>query len=462
MPVSSEQSFAIRSRATWPQLALVFLPVVAFYGLLLRFYTAVPLIDDYWHLIVFALQWNSAARAGAKAGLVFHTQVGPYKLIFDHALVGLQLAVFGKLNFPLMVLLGNLTLLGIFALLWKSTPLDRSARFPLLALLPVSLLLFSLNYAETVDWAVSGLQQPAVILFSLAAVYFLVREADRTRNFLLACMFGLLASATYANGVLVWPVGILFFLLQIPQRGWQWPRMFVWCMCFGASLYVYLSHSTGSGVSAHVPLLQQAIFLLSFCGGGLENMHHRPVPYLSIVIGLGVVATVLLSIKTRYDRRNPYFFYSMLWLMLTAIVVSNARVGMGLQLSLSSRYKIYCDLLLIFCYEYGLGRYRQRSSRTPARRRPPLFFGAWTAAALLFCLGSDAAGAKFLSTRKQRAETAMRAYLAAPESASPMFLVEDVLSPNEIKQEDMARQELNDAISEGIYTPPPANHLGLL
>src|SRR5579875_1377703 len=214
MPARSEETAPARTGPAWPQLVLVLLPAIAFYVLLLRFYTAVPLIDDYWHLIAFALQWHGAAGAGTKLGLLLHTQVGPYKLIFDHYLVALQLDIFGRLNFPLMILLGNLTVLGIFALLWSNTPRERGSRHGLLVLLPVSLLLFSLNYAETVNWAVSGLQQPAVVLFSLAAVHFLVKPGSTVRDFVLACVFGLLASATYANGVLVFPVGLLFLLLE--------------------------------------------------------------------------------------------------------------------------------------------------------------------------------------------------------------------------------------------------------
>ena len=48
----------------------------------------------------------------------------------------------------------------------------------------------------------------------------------------------------------------------------------------------------------------------------------------------------------------------------------------------------------------------------------------------------------------------MRRYLAAPESASPMFVVEDVLNPAEVMEEEKARVELSEAIRLGIYAPP--------
>ena len=136
------------------------------------------------------------------------------------------------------------------------------------------------------------------------------------------------------------------------------------------------------------------------------------------------------------------------------MVVANARMGMGLQLSMSSRYKLYCDLLLIFCYEYLLDR---TMAHDPAQAVPLLrrlwIVAAFSGAALVFAAG-DLAGVKFLMARRISAETAMQQYLARPEGASPMFLVENVLNPAEVLEEDKARREMNEAIKLGIYSPP--------
>jgi hypothetical protein len=107
-----------------------------------------------------------------------------------------------------------------------------------------------------------------------------------------------------------------------------------------------------------------------FCGSVLENMHHRPVPYVSAAIGLGVLAVFVHAVRTRYDRRNAFFFYAAVWILLTGLVVANARTALGMELSLSSRYKIYCDLLLVFCYEYLLDRVGVRRQTVPQGLKP--------------------------------------------------------------------------------------------
>jgi hypothetical protein len=428
----------------WVQVALVLLPVVLTYLVLARVYTAVPVIDDYEHIFAFALNFHRAGTLAGKLGLIFTTQVGPYKLIFDHALVGLQLLVFGRLNFPVLIFLGNLTPLGIFAVLWRNAELGPRRR--LILLLPVSLLLFGLNYAETLDWAISGLQQPMVILFSLAAIHFLVKAEASGWDLVWACGMGVLASTTYANGMIVWPLGLVFLLVQ--RQGVK--RLAAWGVAFAAMLVVYLYRYQPDAATAHGAIAKKAVFFVMFCGGALENMHHRPLPYVSLAIGAVGLAVFVHAVRTRYDRRNAFFFYATAWVLLTGVVVANARTAMGLELSLSSRYKIYCDLLLIFCYEYLLDRVFARDVGAKARR---WVVAAFVAAAVVFVAG-DFAGAKLLKTRKERAEGAMRRYLAAPETASPMFVVEDVLNPAEVAEEEKARQELSEAIRMGIYAPP--------
>lgn len=434
--------------------ALVLSPVFVSYIVLARWYTAVPVIDDYQHIFAFALPFYKAPSLAAKLGLIFTTQVGPYKLIFDHALVGLQLLVFGRLDFPVLIFLGNLTPLGILVVLCRNAVGGRRGEERwLVLLLPVSLLLFGLNYAETLDWAISGLQQPMVILFSLAAIHFLVKAESSTWDMTWACGFGVLASMTYANGMIVWPVGLVFLLLQDRRRG----RLIGWGSVFVAMLGVYLYRYRPNAASTHVALVKKIVFFVMFCGSALENMHHWPLPYVSVAIGLATLAVFVHAVRKRYDRRSAFFFYSTVWVLLTGIVVANARTAMGLELSLSSRYKIYCDLLLIFCYEYLLDRvlakYAGVDEGLAVARGRRWIIAAFVGAALVFVAG-DFAGAKLLKTRRERAEGAMRRYLESPESASPMFVVEDVPNSAELIEQEKARQELSEAIRLGVYVPP--------
>jgi hypothetical protein len=434
-----------RNLPAWMQWSLVLLPVAVFYAVLVRCFTAVPILDDYEQIFVFALQFAKQPTLPSKFGLLFTTQVSAYKLIFEHLLAGLQIVFFGHMNFTVLVWLCNLMPAGIFLVLWKHVDESRTpAMRRTLLLLPVSLLLFSLNWAETLDWAACGLQEQVVILFALAALHFLVKDNGSGWDWLGACLCGMLATSAFPNGMLVWPVGLVFLLLQ----GRRWGRLAMWCAGFAASLGAYLYHYQKVGIVSKGTLPAKLLYAVMFCGSAIENMHHRPLPYISVAIGLAVLAVFGHAAYTRYDRRNPFAFYATLWMLLTSLVVANARVGFGLNQSLSSRYKIYCDVLLILLYVYLLDRFR--ATERPRR----VLLGVAIAAGLLVNVGGTLAGAHMLSLRKQRANAAMAAYLASPQTASPMFLFEDSLNPGELQVENKARVEMNEAIQLGIYVPP--------
>jgi hypothetical protein len=197
MPSSPENTVATRSLPAWLQLVLVLLPPVVAYAVLAHFYTAIPLIDDYPELFAFAIDFHKASGAMAKLSLLFMAQIGPYKLILDHAFVAMQLALMGHMSLPVMIVLGNLMPLGILWLITKHTP-GVKQRF--LLVLPVSLLLFSLNYAETLDWAMIGLQHPAVIFFTLLSLHFLVKQEGGVKELVAACGFAALRQTEFCCG----------------------------------------------------------------------------------------------------------------------------------------------------------------------------------------------------------------------------------------------------------------------
>jgi hypothetical protein len=446
MPSSPENTVAPRSLPAWAQWLFVLLPPLVAYMVLARFYSAIPIIDDYPELFAFAIDFHKASGAMAKVAMLFTAQIGPYKLITDHAVVAAQLLLFGHMSLPAMIVLGNLMPLGT---LWVIARNTEGSKRHLLLLLPVSLLLFSLNYAETLDWAMIGLQHPAVIFFTLLSLHYLVMRAAGAKELILACGFAVLACATSANGLLLWPVGFGYLLMHDRRSA----KLAAWGSSFAITCAVYFYHFQPAALAARASIFGKLLFLVMFSGGALENMHHRPIPYISVVVGLFVLGVFLQSVRTRFDKRRPFFFFTSVWVLLTAAVVANARIGMGLELSLSSRYKIFCDLLLVLTYEYLLDSFsRRRADGTKAL--PKWFLPTATAVALVVFLGGAVAGGNLLAVRKARSEAALTRYYAAPMTASPMFVVEDVLRAGEVQDQDRARDELNEAIKLGIYKPP--------
>jgi hypothetical protein len=92
----------------------------------------------------------------------------------------------------------------------------------------------------------------------------------------------------------------------------------------------------------------------------------------------------------------PVVGYCLLFILLTAMGVSALRAELGLMQSISSRYRIYSDLLLIFAW-FALVK-TSRMAEILSLRRSRLFLGT-TTRSLVFCIVMDGIGARYLRRR---------------------------------------------------------------
>jgi hypothetical protein len=429
-------------------LSAALLPVVFFYAVLLRNMRNVPQLDDYPLFLGFITTLRQTETLHAKLLLFLTTQHFEYKLILPEAIAAAQCALFGHVNFSFLILLGNLASLGILWLYWKNAfPSETHLLRRVLLLLPVCYLLFSLNYAEAVNLAEFGLQIGASIFFAFVAIHFLIRPSNR--DLALACLFALLAVFSNANGFLLVIVG----LPALASRR-KAVHFLAWIVTFALALAVYLFHYVPVVMAAngiHRPLFEKLFYLLSFLGAATENMSRFPIKGGAIVIGALVLLLFLDACRTRFYRRQPFVFYATLWTILTAVVVAQGRSGMGITLSLSLRYKIFSDLLLIFCYVYAVNRFDTPAAH-PSRKRS--LYAAAVTISVLFSLFSDYFGYRFLTNRQHRVEFGIDQFAADPAHNPPMVsLTADPLPPPE---PEICRGILNRAIAAGIYTLPPA------
>lgn len=416
-----KQSRAPKTLLVAAALAAV-LPIVSFYVALLVYARGIPIFDDHMALLHFAVVFHAAPSLWAKLTLTVAAQYLEYKLILEHVLIAMELACTGRLNLLLFVWLGNLSLLGLLPLLWMGLFPEADRQTRLLLMVPVCWLLFTLNYAEAVDWAMGGLQAVTVIVFGAWSLYLLTRPGRRL--FALACFAALLSVCSSANGLFLAPVGLLLL-----ARGRQVGRIVCWLATFALAAALYLFRY----VSLHHPpqsltLLQRLGMLLSFLGGAVENRQHHPIPYASVVLGTVLVAVTFLALWQRYYRENPFVSAFWLWVMLSAAPVVAFRADALHTAQLTGRYKIYSDLLLVLSFAFFA---RQLATWNDLRRRArPL--AACLAACIAFSLFSDVAGVRFLHKRLNETRAALQ------QRSSPSDW----------------NEALTQAEAEGLYRPP--------
>jgi hypothetical protein len=427
-------------------LVAVILPAVVAYAILYRQAFSAPYQDDYNAILRFAVEYAHLPTFTDKMLDIATNQSNEYKLTFEHAVVASEVELTGHLNFPFLIALGDLFLLPIFFLLWlifQENEPNLSRR--LLAFLPISLIFFCLTYWENLDWAMTGLQNTPVILFSLLAIYLLASRKivePGPARFLLACLAAALAAFTSANGFLLAPVGLL---ILVPRRAYG--RSLLWCSSFVLPLAAYLYHYT---TPAQQPIFRlyyitRPLFFLAFFGCVI------PSRWYAAYLGFAFLSIVLLAWRSGFHRRNPAAFYSAVWIVATGALVGWVRGSVAF--STASRYSIYSILILIFSYAY-LAEYLP--GRWPGFNRK----GFYTISLLLavgMCVSVDLSAYQLLGARRRMVLAGIELYRANPQANSPMVdPLTDRLFPQEKGREHAI---LDKAIEERIYTLPPRQEI---
>ncbi len=434
-------------------LGLMALPVVVFYGFLVSLALNLPLYDDYDAGLIFATQIKQLPGGASRWLHLAEAQQNEYKIIFGHAFVWLELTLFGHINFRLLSIAGDLFVLLLLFVLWKlflpNEP-DKTRRLALF--LPVPFLIAQLSYWETLNWALPGLQNIPILGFSLGTIYLLGRNTNRA--WWGAAFTMMLAIAASGNGFLLLPIGLLMLLVKR-----RWVGLVGWLAAGAATIWVYSYHYTtmtqkaGHGSMITALMHPKVIFIMAFMGAAGAY----PIRLGAYPAGLAVVCFLVWMVWRGYPRRNPVVCYCALFCLLTAVGVAGIRSdGAGLIASTASRYMMYSDLLVVFCWYAAVEEFLQRDSRLP---RQIMAYRVVVGLAIFFWLGNTAIGMRTLRMRDRWNSHGVALYehpeLPRAGSDGPVYIQPHSDDPGWIRFELRARKIMDDGRTSGVYVPPP-------
>jgi len=435
-------------------LLFVAFPAILFYTILFRNVSNIPFYDDYYAYLDFLNRLSALNNFSGRALYLIAAQHNEYKLFLLHALAWLQLDIFGCLDLRIQSAIGNGFVLLLGIVLWKMfLPNKEDLAVRLTWFIPVSWLLFQLQYWENLNWAASGLQHLAVVPFSLGAIYLLLRGGRVA--FCIAMLSLILAVGSDGNGLLMVPIGAVILAL-----GRQYARVVCWLLvstgCIAAYAYGYAVRSTQAGASFPAVPNSHALapaYALAFIGSAASF----PFKAGSFVLGALLCIFSFWMARRGFIRKNPLVSWCVLFLLTTAIGVSAIRSHFGVDQAVVSRYTIYSALLLIFAWFAIVEEFLQH--------RPASIFhnDVFLCAVLVvipFSLSMDFGGWLQIERRDRALITAMTAYEhpASPGSQTgpspPLLNLNVKTDPVTDAFNQQVRPILNESIKLGIYRPP--------
>ncbi len=322
-----------------------FLFLLAMYG---RYSLNIPYYDQ-WELVpLLEKSFDGTLRFGD-----FWAQHNEHRLVFPRMLM-MFMAHFSDWNIywelATNLVLAMSTWLALCFLIRKSGEQVHDGENNLLYMV-TTLIVFSVSQWQNwfFGWQLQVFMNVLAVVITLAGLTW---QRNTTAGLVLAMVAAVVATYSFANGILLWPIGVLLLVLQRRERRLEFRREIIgWSML---SVMVIVSYLYGYHTpSYHPPLLealsqplQCILYLLAYLGQPLGNIN------LTLSICMGCLALMVWSVTlfqllvSRVPTAPVLPWLGMaLYALGTAIITALGRVDEGLDQALSSRYVTMANLL---------------------------------------------------------------------------------------------------------------------
>lgn len=339
-----------RRDALW--FSLICLPVILFYGMVFNYSVDVPSLDDFLAILGFMNRFVGVDSFLEKLSLIF-SQHNEHRIVFTRITALAIYYLGGSVNFKLLIVAGNLALLGLIFLIYHSANIKTAK---LLYFAPAILLMFQPSYFESMLWAMASTSNFYILFFAFLSIYLLTHGSYN--SFIFAVIFAISASYTQGNGILVFFPGLFLLFHQGRYKyGLAWSLIFV--LCLFIYFYGYEKPPPFPGITAEpFSFVNAAKYFLLFIGSigkyrGLANM-----------LGAFVLVSFLYLTHAKYYKSNPIIYAFLIFMLLTSVsaAYSRANMGLGIGQALASRYTINSAIFLLLTYlallELCAGRYK--------------------------------------------------------------------------------------------------------
>ncbi len=330
---------------------LILIPVVLLLIIVHRTSATLFFADDF-HLLK-TIVWAQETDSFIEKFRLLAQQHNEHRIIIPRLLTWLNYKLVGHIDWPALMLFGNLLWCGVLYFLWDAF---RTLKLNLWYFLPIPWLLLQPTYYDNYNWTISVLQQ-SVIVFLLAWMV----HAFTNRRFLLAVFIFLIGTFTHGNGIFGIVVGVAFLLLY---RDWKW--LWIWLsVCLATAAIYFYGFEKGQNADFLQSLthpVQLIGYFFAFFGASAElfSLGFVPTVLWGIIVFGGVMAFGIPKIYTHFRTEQPLGYFekmllgNLIFLTITALLVAVSRSWSSPDLDIPPRNAHYSPYLTAWFYLVGL------------------------------------------------------------------------------------------------------------
>lgn len=289
---------------------------------------------------------------------ILFAQHNEHRIFLTRLFALLVYAIKGTLDLKMLMFLGNLSLIGILCIFYR---FSRRNNLDLLALVPLAYLIFNTGLYENVFWGMASVQNFWVISLAFVSLYFLIFSFGKLTKtyFYLAIATGFLGVFTSSNGILIPIVGIAILLFQKRYR-----ELVIWGISSTLFLFLYFfQYQSSPDKAAKVDFSSPSLLfkgILAVIGNAVDVSFIAPNKHLDLSMATGVILLIIIALfsfqvlfrKYSITQRNNDLFLlgCLVFLGITCVGIAIGRLSYGIDVLLTSKYKVNSVLLLSICY----------------------------------------------------------------------------------------------------------------
>lgn len=292
----------------------------------------------------------------------------PHRLFFPK-LIFVIMAQFTSWNIVTQMYISHLLAWGSLVILFYLY--QRVAQRELWGFVPIAWLIFSLGQWENILWGWQVSIYLQVFTFLLAILLL------TSKQIVPAILFGIITSYSFFNGLLIWPIGLLFLLIRREKRSF----LALWLISSMLTIgFYFINYSFGNTPSPGGlgNITAFGTFFLANVGAPLGGIELT----LSAVIGIYIFLMLLVVLWQKWQTGHLFQLSEaeciagslLLFSLGSSLITTAGRIGFGnLGWATSSRYITITSLGIVGIYLLLLHRSSELTNHNLFRSLPATF-----------------------------------------------------------------------------------------
>lgn len=335
---------------------LILFPIAVFYFVFQKYAVNIPHWDDFAIRNTLA-QMIETESVFQKIKLLF-SQHNEHRILLTRFSAWMVYLLEGTLNLKRLMLIGIIALLGILFLLYKVSKKYNSS---LLAFVPISFIFLNVGLFENTFWGMASVQNFGVIFFAFLTFYWLVFSVEnKHRHYFYFAIFScFLGVFTSSNGIIIPLIGCLVLLVQ--QRKTQLVVFLSSSVVLVFGFFYGFQKNPDNVVKTDFSDVKTIIKgTLATFGSVLDSSAIAPAKHLDLAMAFGLFILIFICLfayqvifkKYNLSERTADLFLlaCLAFISITSVGIAVARISYGIEILMTSKYKIYSVLSMVIFY----------------------------------------------------------------------------------------------------------------